>query len=261
MRVTLLLLLLATGTTPFAAEPVELSSQWTILHRPVRASSRPRELAANGPLKPLPNLQFTGPGPAHPFVLGNYVADGKWGVVQGGVQLAQGHSAALLLAERASNFEIEGRIAMKDYGGWFMLLGWDQESGNGYVVYNCMLKESGSPWFIAEMRGREAVEGTNQELKSVEWNRTQDARISVRDGKLSFELGRLKVFDGEELPNYRPGQVVFGVYDTRYGPRPVRIESLRIRSVPGAAASPPEDPNAGALPTPLDCSHNDAPHR
>jgi hypothetical protein len=191
---------------------------------------------------PLPDLQFTGPGPAHPFVLGNYVADGKWCLVQGGVQLLEGHSAAMKLADNAESFEVEGRIAMKDYGGWFLLLGWNEETGNGYVVYNCMLKESGSPWFIAEMRGREAVEGTNQELKNIEWSRTQDVRFGVKDSKLHFQLGRLKVFDGEALPNYKPGQVIFGVYDTRYGPRPVRIESLRIRAVEAAA------PESGNLP-------------
>jgi hypothetical protein len=187
----------------------------------------------------LTELEFTGPMPAHPFVLGNFAVDGEFGIINGGIELTSGRNAAVQLAERAGDFELEGRIAMKDYGGWFLLVGWNPETGNGYAVHNCTMKESGAPWFITEMRGFAAVEGTNQELKQLEWKRFQDAKISVKQTKLLVQLGSVKVLDNEVLPNYQPGAIVFGVYDTKYGPRPVHIESLRIRAVEPAAATAP----------------------
>jgi len=208
-----------------------LSPRWTTLLRVTPSSRQAQVLSDSSPLKRLRELQFTGPMPAHPFVLGNFAVDGEFGLVNGGLELVQGKNAAIRLVEQADQFELEGRIAMKDYGGWFLLLGWNEEFGNGYAVYNCTMKQSGSPWFITEMRGRNAVEDTNQELKQLEWRQFQDVKISVRDSQLTFKLGVQTVLDAESLPNYQPGAIIFGVYDTRYGPRPVHIQSLRIRGV------------------------------
>jgi hypothetical protein len=238
--------------TVCAAEPEPLTTRWTTLYRAGRASPQARPLPANGPLYPYAEMQFTGPMPAHPFVLGNFAADGKFGIVNGGVELISGKNAALRLVEQAGDFELEGRIAMKDFGGWFLLVGWDEEAGNGYAIHNCTMKESGSPWFITELRGREAVQGTNQELKQLEWRRFQDVKVSVQESKLLFQLGGFKVLDNETLPNYRPGAIVFGVYDTKYGPRPVHIESLRVRAPEAPAAANPAEgapaPAEGATP-------------
>jgi hypothetical protein len=230
MRIALLLIGLA-GAVAGADDPQPLSTRWTQLLRGSRPAPQPRPIPPNSPLKPLTDFSFTGPMPAHPFVLGNFAADGQFGVIGGGIELAEGRNAALQLAPLADQFELEGRIAMKDFGGWFLLVGWNDETGNGYAVHNCTMRESGSPWFITEMRGRKAVEGTNQELRQLEWNRIQDVRVAVKESQLSFQLGANKVLDGEVLPNYQPGGIIFGVYDTRYGPRPVHLDSLRIRAI------------------------------
>jgi hypothetical protein len=237
MRVACLLMLGVAGTV-LAADEEPLTTTWKILLRPQRGTATPRDLPPAGAIQPLADFQFTGPMPAHPFVLGNFVADGKFGMVSGGIQRIDGTSAAMRLVEQADQFELEGQIHVKDLGGWFMLIGWNDETGNGYAIHNVAMKESGSPWFITELRGRKAVEGTNQQIKQFEWNRPQEVKISVKEGKLTFQLGAAKVLDGEPLMNYQPGQIIFGVYDTKYGPRPVRIESLRIRAVEPAA--PPD---------------------
>jgi hypothetical protein len=215
-----------------------LTTRWTQLLRASRAAPQARPLPTNGPIKTLTDFSITGPMPAHPFVLGNFAVDGQFGLIGGGVELAEGRNAAIQLVPLADQFELEGRIAMKDLGGWFMLVGWNDESGNGYAIHNCTMKESGSPWFITEMRGRKAVEGTNQELKQFEWKRIQDVRVTVQESKLTFQLGPTKILDGEQLTNYQAGSLIFGVYDTRYGPRPVHLDSLRIRAVEPAAAAP-----------------------
>jgi hypothetical protein len=227
---TVLMSMILVGSST-GAEPTPLSTRWSILFRPARAAAQPQPLPPSGPVQPLTELRFTGPMPAHPFVLGNFGIDGRFGIVNGGIELVEGRNAAIRLCPRADQFELEGRIAMKDYGGWFLLLGWDEELGNGYAVHNCTMKQSGSPWFITELRGRAAVEETTQELKQHEWRLVQEARVTVRENKLTVQVGAVKVLDQEPLLNYRPGAVIFGVYDTRYGPRPVRVESLRIRAV------------------------------
>lgn len=231
-----------------AGEP-ELSARWTILHRPERGAPTPRPLPPAGVIKPLRDFQFTGPMPSHPHVLGNFAVDGTFGTVNGGIQLVQGRSAAMELVEQADQFELEGRIQMKDLGGWFLLIGWNNETGNGYAIHNTTMKESGSPWYITEMRGRKAVEGAHQKMNQFEWNKPQDVKVSMSGGKLTFQLGPSKVLNGETLPNYQPGQIIFGVYDAKYGPRPVRIESLRVRALP-PAPPPAEEAPAGEAPPP-----------
>ncbi len=211
------------------------NKRWNVLMRPLRTARGVRPIPAQFPIRPLGELQFTGPMPAHPFVLGNFAADGTWKLVNGGIQRTQGYNAALRFIEQADQFELEGRMAMKGLGGWFLLFGWNEELGNGYAVHNCTMKESGSPWFMTEFRGGSAVEGTNQQIRQFEWKRTQNFKVVLKDNRLRFEVGRIKVIESEPLENYQPGAIIFGVYDTKYGPKPVRLESLRIREASGAA--------------------------
>ena len=212
--------------------------KWTVLHQWGRRTRQPIPLSKNSLLVGLDDLQFTGPMPSHPFVLGNFAADGKWGLVNGYVQLLKGNDAALQLAW-ADQFELEGIAEHAGYGGWFLLLGWDQ--GRGIAINNCNMKVSGSPWFIAEFRGSRAIEDRTVEYDKFDWRKEQPFRVTVRDDALTLEIGRFKVFDQIPLNGYQPGRVVFGVYETRYGTKPIRFKSLRIRALPdteSAEASP-----------------------
>lgn len=230
----LLLLVVSAGS----AEGTPLTTRWSTLLRPSRGSPQARELPMNGPIRSLTEFQFKGPRPGHPFILGNFAADGQFGVRNGGIEQATGRNAAVRLVESADQFELEGRITMKDFGGWFMLIGWNDDTGNGYLVHNCTMRESGAPWFISELRGRQTVEDTTQEIIQHEWKQSQEFRVTVKEGQLTFQVGAMKILNAEVLPNYQAGSVIFGVYDTRYGPRPVRIESLRVRALEAAAATP-----------------------
>lgn len=205
-----------------------VTDSWEYLHRAGRRARGRRPLPANSRIEPLDDLRFTGPAPGHPFVLGNYVADGTWGVVNGGIQLVDGYNAAFRLAT-ARDFELEGTIDMREYGGWFLLIGW--RDGRGYSISNVTMRESGSPWFITEYRGDAAIPEAHEEIIQHEWRREQEFTVTVKENLLTFTLGRLDVLDEQALPNYDGGDVIFGVYDTRYGPRPVSIRVLRIRSL------------------------------
>lgn len=204
--------------------------KWTVLHLRNARTRGNQPLPATAKIQPLKSLEFTGPKPGHPFVLGNFAVNGDWGQVEGYVQRIQGSDAALQLCW-ADQFELEGIIEHAEFGGWFFLLGW--ESGHGYSLSNVNFKTSGSPWFLSEMRGAKALEDKTLEFDHFNWKGEQPFKLSVKENELSLKIGRFDVLT-TPLESYKPGMIVLGVYDTDYGPKPIRIKSLRVRSLPVA---------------------------
>ena len=54
--------------------------------------------------------------------------------------------------------------------------------------------------------------------------------MTVADQKLTIQVGETLVADELQLPNYDEGDIILGTYKTQYGPKPVKIRSLRIRA-------------------------------
>lgn len=214
-----LVILLATAA---AAAAEEFPDRWKTLF-PTKAAATP--------LVPLEELSFDGPHVGHPFYLGNFdVADG-WDVSDGLLHATNkgGGSAAIELGE-AVDFRLEGVMDASDTGGLFFLVG--LKDGRGHGVWNATLRKSGSPWGVFEMRGDKAIEGTAVEYDPYEWKGEKPFTLTVEGGKLSLAIGPRTVIDAHPLENYEGGRIVFGVYETRYGPRNVRIRALRARSLP-----------------------------
>jgi hypothetical protein len=210
------------------AEAFALSSKWIVLINPAAKIRGKRPLPEKGLVQSLPELRFTGPKPKHPFVLGEFAADGEFGLVDGALQLTSGGSAAVQLPE-ADEFELEGIMEHTEFGGWFMAVGWGQ--GRGYVLSNVTLKDSGSPWFLSELRGGAAIQDGTEDLEHFEWLRSQPFRLNVSKKELTLEVGERTVADHVTMPNYEKGRVLLGVYDTRYGPKKLRVHSMRMRSL------------------------------
>ncbi|WP_437227187.1 hypothetical protein SH661x_000219 [Planctomicrobium sp. SH661] len=202
--------------------------KWTTLFQPVRAVPPVAPLPKKSKLVPLDDLELTGPKPSHPFVLGNFSTNGHWGLLNGTVGVTDGNDAALQLAW-ADEFELEGVIEQSGLGGCFWLVGWDE--GRGYGIHNVVMKDSGSPWFISEFIRNKAVEDGTTELEKFDWKGEQSFRMTVEKKTFSLDIGRFHVFKELEMENYQPGRVILGVYDTRYGPKPIRIKSLKIRAL------------------------------
>lgn len=211
-----------------SAAPEKLDTKWHILVNPARRVLGRRDLPKEGPLVNVRNLELTGPAPGHPFVLGQYADDGKWGYVDGSVVLVEGRNASLKLGH-AENFELEGILELGNEGGWFILLGWDE--GRGYSIINIGFRESPSPWFITEYRGGAAIADAHQQVAKFAWQKDQPMRLTVKDRELNFQVGKVEVLKQQTLANYSAGDIILGVYDTKYGPRPVQIQSLRIRNL------------------------------
>lgn len=206
-------------------EPVlKLSDKWVTLYRPRRRSGN-GQLPEGSPLEVLTNFEVTGPRPGDPFQFGEFQSIGKWIEMRGALQTS-GKNAVLKIA-RAEDFTLEGQFFGEGLGGWFLLIGWD--NGHGYGLMNVTLKESGSPWLISEFRDSKSIENTYTELHRLDWKGVQPLRLSVSDKKLTLQVGRERIAESFELPNYHEGAIILGTYDTRYGPKQARIHSLRIR--------------------------------
>ncbi|SFI15184.1 hypothetical protein [Planctomicrobium piriforme] len=208
-----------------------------VLFLPIRGTAANGRLPKNSKLLPIHNLEFTGPQPSHPFVLGNFSSDAQWGIVDGFLQVVDGKNAALQIAW-ADEFQLEGIMEQAGFGGWFFLVGWDE--GRGFAIHNVTMKESGSPWHVSEFRGAKAIEGRSQELDKYEWKGEQPFRLAIADAKVTLEVGRHRVLSEQVIEGYTPGRVIVGVYDTSYGPRPLRIKSLKIQAKKPAPAEKPE---------------------
>jgi hypothetical protein len=214
------------------ANQFQLTDKWVVLVNPVGKIRGRRPLPDKGLVQNVAELKFVGPQPRHPFVLGEFAADGEFGIVDGSLQLMRGANAAIQLPE-ADEFELEGVMEHVEVGGWFMGIGWD--SGRGYILSNVTMKDSGSPWFVSEMRGSSTVPDGTEELEHFEWLRSQPFRLSVVNKEVSLEVGERTVIDHVPVPHYEKGRVLIGVYDTRYGPKKLKIHSLRMRAHGGEA--------------------------
>lgn len=201
---------------------------WEVLHRLNRRATGKRPFPKDGRLRSLDDLVITGPRPGHPFVLGNYAPEGQFGLVDGYLQMISGKEAAVELCW-ADQFELEGIIDLDQYGGWFFIIGWDQ--GHGYIVSNVNMIESGSPWFVTEMRGNKAIDGKTTEYDDFFWKRSQPFTMKVVDKQMILKVGKFDVLD-VELSNYKPGRIILGIYETKYGTKPLRVQSLRVRERP-----------------------------
>jgi len=178
-------------------------------------------------LTPLEDFHFLGPRPSHPFVLGEFETDGRWGLINGSVGVVDGKNAALQLAW-AEDFVLDGTIEQFGLGGWFMLVGWDE--GQGYAISNVVMKESGSPWFVSEFVDHKSSEDLSTELEKFLWQGEKPFQLRVEEKQLSLTVGPYSVVDRFPLENYQPGRIILGTYDTRYGPRQFLLKSLKIQT-------------------------------
>ncbi|MFO1008286.1 MAG: hypothetical protein U0929_20165 [Planctomycetaceae bacterium] len=217
------------GESP-AEEPfkVTLTDKWKVLVNPAKPRAGLVELTKKSPIQNVGEFTLTGPMVGHPFGLGEFAADGRWAMVDGVATPVDGKNALIHLTA-ADEFEMEGVITQEKFGGWLMLVGWNQ--GHGYSMSNVTLKESGSPWFLCEYRGSKAIEGTNNEVKHFEWKGNQPLRMLLKDKKLTVVVGKTSIVEEYPLENYTAGDVFLGTYDTRYGPKPIGVRSLRVRAV------------------------------
>jgi hypothetical protein len=209
-----------------------LSPGWNVLLSPPDRSPQPRPLPEGAPLRTVEKLTLLGPHEGHPFFLGPFETNGRWELAEGELRVAGGPNALLELPE-ADQFDLEGVFASERLGGMLFLIGWTADN-SGYALYNPTMKTeaSGSPWQLCRMRHGRFVPGTDQEVARQEWQGVRSIRLSVRDERLSLAIGPIRLIEDLPLPEYQPGKLLLGTYDTRYGPKNLRIRSLRIREIP-----------------------------
>ena len=216
-------------TTEEVAPPkLTVTEKWSVLVNPTRPRVGVVPLNAKAPMHNVEKLAFQGPQLGHPFCLGEFTEDGQFALVNGMLAVTAGKNALVSLGV-ADQFELEGIVDLEGFGGWLMLLGWNQ--GHGYSLSNVTLKDSGSPWFVCEYRAHAAIVPTNNEVKQLQWNGSKSFRLTMKNKELTVQIDQGFVVENYPLDNYSPGEILLGTYDTRYGPRPLKVQSLRIRSL------------------------------
>ena len=187
-----------------------------------------RPLPKNSLIESLENFTITGAHKNHSNRLNKIVCDGQWGISQGALTQISGREAAIKIG-RAENFELEMGIQAKGYGGWFILFGFDQ--GHGFGIYNVTMKTSRSPWFITEFRDNKGIMASDQELISYEFKGKEALRMKVLNNKVTLTIGNQKILDNIEFAGIHEGDIILGTYDTQYGPKPVKIYGIRLRTL------------------------------
>lgn len=203
------------------------------------------EHAAARRIPGLPGLTFTGPKPNDPFLLGEYsVSDGDWTNSPAGIAPPAGENAAIELF-RGGDFELEGTMTHTGFGGWFLLIGWKESGGqgspggSGYCISNVTTRALGSPWSLTEIQGGAAVPRRTAEYRSLDWKREQPFRLTVAAQRVTLTVGKETALRAQRLANYDGGQVILGTYRTGYGPKPLVLNSARVRTPPAPAETEP----------------------
>ncbi|MBD3674325.1 MAG: hypothetical protein HUJ26_12440 [Planctomycetaceae bacterium] len=159
--------------------------------------------------------------------LGNYKVDGEF-IVRDGYLVREFGNSALLHLPPAEDFDLEGIIALKDKGGFLILVGWDIKSRSGYAIYQTQLVQGG-PWFLIEFKDGQPVTKEDKQLVNRDVSGEGAFRLRVDDKKLSLQVAGAYLVRDVPLPNYQEGHVAIGTYSPAYGPRTIGIKSLRMR--------------------------------
>lgn len=228
---------------PDSETPPKLAEGWNVLLKIENRSPTPSPLPEDSLLRSVREFKLRGPHVGHPFLLGNFETNGSWQIVNRDLLRTGGENALLELPE-VENFEVEGSFSSERLGGMLFLLGWTPDH-SGYVLYNPTMKTkaSGSPWHLCRVEKGQVVEGEDREVARYDWEGVKSIQWSVNESQLSLTIGTKRLLKELPLPNYQRGKVMFGTYNTRYGPKLLRVRSLRIREIPPPAAtsSPPTE--------------------
>lgn len=211
---------------PFGRE-LEAKS-WKILFGPQPPTLNKRSLPDKFPMEIQKDVRLEGVNPNDPFLFNDFRSDGLWGINGGRLTVTAGSDTMLKLSNQ-ENFSLEGVMNAEGLGGWYILFGW--KDGHGYMLYNATLKTSGSPWMFTEFRGSKAIEGTHGEIYQYDWKKDQPLYLTVKDKKVTLIIEKKKIADEIEIPNYSQGDIMIGTYNTRYGPKRVKIKTLRIKEL------------------------------
>lgn len=174
----------------------------------------------------LEDFELFGAKPNDTNLLNHVVVDGEWAVQRGTLFQKSGRCAALKLGT-AEDFELEMKLNAEGTGGWFLLCGYN--NGQGYGVYNVNLRSSGSPWHFSEFSRGRGVPETDREIVRYACRGEELLKFSVVSNRLKLQFNRRVLID-EDVPDYESGDIILGTYDTQYGPKPLKILGIRLRT-------------------------------
>ncbi|QDT39022.1 hypothetical protein [Stratiformator vulcanicus] len=202
-------------------DPLQLERRWTVIAPP--AGQKPGQ----SPFESLTDFKFVGPN-NDPNVIGEYKADGEWGLSGRVFQQTSGEAAAVKLG-RAEDFSLEAVANFDGTGGWFLMMGSDGEAG--HVLSHSSLRQN-DYWRTYPLRGGRADKfGVKTHSDSFRPRGDQPMWIIVKDGKLSLRIGETVVLREHELDGYAEGDIVLGSFKNQYGVKLLKFKALRVRAL------------------------------
>jgi len=224
-------LLLISSVSPDAVEAIKQKDvkfgKWQYLFRVSSKVVGTKPLPQKSSIQSLKDFTITGVFEKDINRLNRVICDGEWGTSQGVLTQISGRAAAIKLGHE-KDFELEAGIDARGTGGWFLIFGYDE--GHGYGIYNVTLKTSGSPWFLTEFRDQKGVTGSDREIGRYESRGKESLKLRVIENKVSITIGNRQLLEDVELTSLHEGDIILGTYDTQYGPKPVKIYGLRLRT-------------------------------
>lgn len=225
----------STKPDPQSAQPKSMpvkidfpANDWSVLHLMKKPNAKPRLLSKDSRLSVLHSLKLTGAGLGNSYLLGEFSSESSWYIDKGYLQPVEKTDSALRIGA-VEDFELQGIWSAEGLGGWYILLGWN--NGHGYALENVTFVSSGSPWHIAEHRGGMGIKNSHVEVCRFDWKGNQPFRLTVKNKQLSMQIGNKKLINGHNLANYAAGDLIVGTYHGRFEPKPLKIRSLRIKSL------------------------------
>ena len=175
----------------------------------------------------LPNLTFRGIRSSGGTRLTNTVVDAEMQVVDGALVTGEDETTAVLLSESSEDFELKLTGNFRDHGNLYLLVGWDQESASGSLVYTVGVVQAW-PWFVTRIQdGEEIGDAVNAGAHRIRSEGTLS--VTVKSNRLSMDFSGVTLADAVELPDYRRGAVVLGTAPNQYHGKSVRIDSILFR--------------------------------
>ncbi len=179
------------------------------------------------------DLRFVGPKPGDPFLLGDFRTEAGWQLVDKHLAAPPGKPASLLIAT-GDEYGIEFELDASGKGGWFLTLGYS--GGNGYILSNVTTRKSGSPWLLCEITDGKAAPDAIRELTRYTWTGSQKLGITIKKNSrdeyhLDAQVANRPLLEAIALPNYQAGDLYLATYTTQYGPMPLKVATIRAKSL------------------------------
>lgn len=164
-------------------------------------------------------------------------------IKDGKLETPDNKTSVMRMADVVSDFDLKLKGSFNSKGKLFWLIGWDEVSSTGYVLFYDRMVTFGN-WILHEYDSGQLIgKSTLFEYRIV----NGELSVAVEDEALTVRFNDDKVIvDSHVLERYRPGVVMFGTTPNRYRGMRVVLDEISITETTAKAMRPEEIPAPSA---------------